>query len=365
MLAGNSVRAWGFVVVALLLAASTGADAQDGAKPPQERNQKAADADDDIEEHVPAKKKAKRRQAEASPWLSAAVVGGVSLSVGIGFFLLLGRKGAEPKPQRRLSDPAPDDAATHPTATASRRPALPPPLPDDDLVEPALVSTPTAIQAELPPSAFPREEPRESPRRRAESVPTSRHGPVVEPLFFHARDCTKPDDPRIRRVYVLPEELLVIDLGPEKVKYGNRFGANLGMLLGGVIGSAIGQLVQSSLAPRHADWIEAKRRRLDQTPIREVLKLVGREPHHYGIEIDRVLLARLDPPTAANSLLRSDQQHAGRFYLRKRGKGELHLELLTLDDMHHALESLPAALGTLLASNVVFDPVTLRFARKP
>jgi hypothetical protein len=159
---------------------------------------------------------------------------------------------------------------------------------------------------------------------------------------------------RLHRVYVRGHELFFIYLGSTiemSPVTATQFGV-AGTLLGGALASRATQK-----RSRLLEQVEAMKER----PLEELLTL-----HKYSFPVhpDDLEAASLEPFGLWRRLLYRREKQTGWFRFRHRSRGRFTLEFPTREEMHKALEWLPAALGELLQVRVAWDERRQQFVRR-
>jgi hypothetical protein len=176
--------------------------------------------------------------------------------------------------------------------------------------------------------------------------------PLQPPYFTVAPISGFLGNHRFYRVYILPDELLILDTGPDEGRHLVAVGAALGGAIGGMIGGAIAEARQSKA--------ESIRRMLDGATFDE-LQLMAQDPGNFRVDTNEVIESSLDPYGFWETL-GAREGHAGKLALRLQDS-KLKCRLPAFEDMLRAIRELPQVLGDRLAVNAVWDPRKQRFTR--
>jgi hypothetical protein len=173
--------------------------------------------------------------------------------------------------------------------------------------------------------------------------------------FFLGRRTTVWHHSNLCRVYVSPEELLLLSAGPEDPGR-NATGAAAS---GGLFGFLIGGLV----AKAQRRQLEARREQLDRADPVELVRLASAEAEGFRAAIAEVESARVEMLTSWQKLF--TRRAVGRLHLDLGRRGKVQLDLPSGLEVRLAIERLVPLLGDRLTINVVWDPYSQRFVRKP
>lgn len=176
------------------------------------------------------------------------------------------------------------------------------------------------------------------------------------PPFFLARATYRARFQRMTRVYVLPNELLIIDAGPgadQNVSAG--VAANVlsgGGALGAFIGSAVGTMVADDQKARG----EVLQKRLDGLS-RPALLRWATEEGNFRAKFEDVIGLSIDPPSNAAGW-RDRSRSVGTFRFRHLRRGEYAFEFLCPAELRGAAELLRRAVGANFHLGTNWDEAT-------
>jgi hypothetical protein len=304
-------------------------------RPPADNPFPPNDRDDSTDEPPPAPRN--------WGWLLLVVFACVSLPAFIGLLVYFGRHRHLADVRRPSDQPAPRTAALPAPAESTAICAEPPPARASSLCagpHPGLNSRSFEVGV---------------PRLEERMQSFGRSGPV----FFVARTPLQNGCRRLYRVYLLAEELLVLETELQQPPPNFTGVAVAHGLIGGLI-AGLANAVVAFLRTRSAD---ARRRQLDNAGLDELIRLAETEKDSFRAGPADVVCARLDPPSDWER--GPKEEYPGRLYLRHRVCGEISLEFLTSVEMRIAEEELPRIFGDRLAVNIIWDPQLMRYVRKP
>jgi hypothetical protein len=175
------------------------------------------------------------------------------------------------------------------------------------------------------------------------------------PPFFLVRAIYKAKYHRMARIYVLPEELLVIDAGP-----GGDMNAVAGVTAavlvgGGIIGSFIGGAVASMVADEQRVGGEAFQRKLDRLNLAGLLEW-STEEGNFRARFDELIGLSIDPSFRVSRAV-------GTFRFRLLKRGEYSFEFLCPVEIRGAIELLARAVGNSLHIGKGWDRATASYLK--
>jgi hypothetical protein len=190
-----------------------------------------------------------------------------------------------------------------------------------------------------PPGTTPRPE-SEVPRpvvvgsRPVTALPTP--PPDDVPLFFTARAMYKARHMRMTRVYVLENEMLIIDAGP-----GADMNIAAGMAAavlsgGGVVGAMVGGAVGSMVADGQKAQGEVFQKKLDHLDLAGLLAW-AEQAGNFRVKFTEVVGLSIDPPPG-RSFWREKARGVGTFRFRHLRRGEFTFEFLNGAEIRGAIE---------------------------
>jgi hypothetical protein len=304
------------LVVAILFCAAACAGDQLEVQPPRKKTQLELDAE---------AAKLQKPAEEPNALLILLVVGGIAVPVVVFGLYLIVRN--EPTPPI-----GPDDRAERPRPKRSAEPGQP-------------VAERPGLKARL------------EPYLPATSHSAALPGPDTgsAPPFFLVRAIYKAKYNRMARIYVLPEELLVIDAGP-----GGDMNAAAGVTAavlvgGGIIGSFIGGAVAEMVAEDQRVGGEAFQRKLDRLNLKGLLQW-STEEGNFRARFDELIGLSIDPSFRFS-------RAAGTFRFRLLKRGEYSFEFLCPVEIRGAIELLARAVGNSLHVGKGWDNATASYLK--
>jgi hypothetical protein len=180
------------------------------------------------------------------------------------------------------------------------------------------------------------------------------------PPFFLVRSTGKARFHRMTRIYVLPEEILVIDAGAGSdmnVAAGVTAAAVVGGgLIGGLIGSAVGTMFAEDQKARG----EAMQQKLDRLSLPALLEW-STEPGNFRANVKDLVGIRIDPPSS--SFWRNRGREIGTLRFRHMKRGEYTFEFLCGVELRGAVELLRRAAGSSVRVGDGWDEATASYIR--
>jgi hypothetical protein len=251
-----------------------------------------------------------RKSVFDAVWLLPTILGVVALGLVAGAFLFLWRGKAPIEPVRPLwEEPEERDAPVE----------LGEALPAED------------ITAKPPPPA--------SPAKRL-ATPAALDVPKLP--FFTATE-TMTAEHHAYRVYFLPNELLFLDCGPT---------ANTG---------SAASAIQEGLAGGLKEQVRRRQWQMNLASPEEILEMAELSPHSFRAAEADMVNARIEPPGFFEKL---DKSVAGWFRFEHRERGNIDLQIQSMDDMRLATKLLPAGFGETVAVNVELDRQGWRYVKR-
>jgi hypothetical protein len=172
-----------------------------------------------------------------------------------------------------------------------------------------------------------------------------------QPPFFQVR-CG-----RLLRVYVLPDELLLIEAGSGKDHQQMQSGW---VFMGGLIGG----LIAGALADQSKEKDRARQWQLDTADTDELIRVASWQHGNVRAPAGGLCDVRIEPTTCWQRWF-VNPKSAGWLHLGHRECGQFRLEFLDPAEVRRAIDLLSALLGERLAINVVWDYAGKRYVRKP
>lgn len=175
------------------------------------------------------------------------------------------------------------------------------------------------------------------------------------PPYFLVRAVYKAKYHRMARIYVLPEELLVIDAGAGG-DMNQVAGVTAAVLTGGgLIGALVGGAVASMVADEQKAGGEAFQRKLDRLRLPALLEW-SKEEGNFRASYEELVGLSIDPSYRAS-------RAAGTFRFRHLKRGEYTFEFLSPVEIRGAIELLARAVGKSLHVGKGWDNVTATYLK--
>jgi hypothetical protein len=154
------------------------------------------------------------------------------------------------------------------------------------------------------------------------------------PPYFHALAVFACKSNRLYRVYVRPDELVLIWAGS-----GTE----------GMIGAQVtlGELGKAALDP--SDKNAARRMVLDRTPLE---KLIDDHPKNMRAPVGGFTEVRIGKRSNRHARVYSDHGHQALLYLRHQALGKYLLGIASAADVHVAMTELPRVLGDVYKAEI-------------
>jgi hypothetical protein len=273
-------------------------------------------------------------------WLPFALVVGLAIPVALIALLVLGgnkgrrRPGNEERSVRSLDDDDGQPLTERPglarrvesylpaTRAKKRRRAVDLPVEDAEPSE----------RTPRPRKDTPR--PRVAASQPIVALPTPT--PEDLPPFFTVRATYRARHNRLTRIYVLENELLVIDAGPGADVNETAGLAAAAASGGGVIGALIGGAVGTMVADGQKARGDALQQTLDRLDLRGLLKWAA-EDGNFRARYEELVGLSIDPPPAP-SLWKGKSGAAGTFRFRHLERGEFTFDFLSPVEIRGAIE---------------------------
>lgn len=262
-------------------------------------------------------------------WLPFAVFGGVTAIIFLPVMLYYSLRGKEPERPRRLrpAEPRADETAVVTSTGASTD----------------ICTAPTPRKPWATPSAL---------DRPAADLPLDL---ALPPRFFTVRGQKSMWSGRRRyRVYVMPDELLVIDAGPGDGREVMMLWLGTGGLIGGLIGRMVAANMKEKTRQREYDLDCAS-----PAELRDLAEWGGKG--NARLALAEVADAVIEAPTFWQGL---GQQLAGWLRVRATGYGKRSFEFLDAPALRDAIALLQPLLGDRLDVNALFDMQSGKFVRR-
>ena len=284
------------------------------------------------------------------PWLPLVAFGAVSVPLFLGLMVVLRRK----EPARR--EPEEDEEAGAGPAAGG---------------EPASTNLCESPRARRVPDRSENTDICVSPgraRRRPgpgdepeEVLPADGEAEPLPPCF-EARAVFNFRPNRLLRVYVLPDRLLFFDVDPGGA--GARLAWMIPLVAVGILFGLIGGVIAWYLLKSLAAPPVPRDRHLDDLGADELISRARFTQGCFQAAPGELSEVRLEPPSFWHSLWWAGSRYAGVLYLRHRERGRYALQVLGLEDMKLAAETLPELLGRRVRVNAVFSRRRWQFVRR-
>lgn len=212
------------------------------------------------------------------------------------------------------------------------------------LPTPVMPPVATADLPPLPPAAYP------SPRTSQPQwgyANGNGHANGHQPDFFEARATCALGKNRSYRVYILPTELLFIEVGSGDATHMTSTGA----VLGGLVGALIMSIVASSMKKKST----AVRQQLDLASTEELRQIAGQRQNCFRTSTNELIAARIDAAGFWHRFSYGSSKCAALLHCKFQRRGDYTLELQEAADVQVAIEKLTQILGRGLEVNVVWD----------
>jgi hypothetical protein len=193
---------------------------------------------------------------------------------------------------------------------------------------------------------------------KAKAEPIGGGKPNEHPPFFLVRATYKAKRGRMARIYVLAEELLVIDAGPGADFHGAAGVAAAALSGGGAIGAFIGGAVGSMIADDERTGGEAFQQKLDRLNLDGLLEWAKEEGNLRAPFAD---LVGVSIDAGGDSYRRDGARTIGRFRFRYLKRGEYSFEFLCPAEVRGGIELLKRVMSTDLYVGSGWDEVTARY----
>src|SRR5262245_2495615 len=196
------------------------------------------------------------------------------------------------------------------------------------------------------------------------NVPPPAADPVTaaaeQPPFFVVRATYRARFNRMTRIYVLPDELLVIDAGPGS-DFNDTAGVSAAVLSGGgAIGALIGGMVGKAVADSQKESGESLQRGLDRLDLAALQEWASSERGNFRARLGDLLGVEIDPPSRA-TMFRAKGPALAKFRFRHRSLGEFTFDILTGVELRGAVVTLQSALGDRLRIGSGWDEAMAPF----
>jgi hypothetical protein len=269
----------------------------------------------------------------------AAVISGAALLIVVLSLVAMSRKPPAPEAEEPTAQVAP--------AQLPRKQREPPPLPRKGA---AIADRETLADRPAHPARPEPYLPATSQKAAVGSEP---------PPYFLVRSTDRARFERMTRIYVLPEELLVVDVGS-----GSDHNLVAGVVAaklsgGGMIGALVGGAVSTMVADDRKSRGEAIQQQLDRLDLAALLE-VAASKGNFRAPLRDVLRIEIDPPEPA-SMWRPKSRAVGTFRFRDIKRGEFHFEFLCAVELRGAIEVLRRNDGSSLRVGTGWDSATARY----
>jgi len=172
-----------------------------------------------------------------------------------------------------------------------------------------------------------------------------------QPPFFHAKACFTWSPNRNYRVFLDPDELLLVEAGANGSQTQAYAAAH------GLLGALIGAWIASRQKKKAAQL----RARLDGLSV-DGLRERAEEQGNLRVPVADFSEVRIEPPSFWHGVKYSNSTHAGIIYCQVHGK-KYTLELPTVEDMKIAVAALPKLLPDVVV-NAVWSVTKYKFVKK-
>lgn len=185
--------------------------------------------------------------------------------------------------------------------------------------------------------------------------------PGEAPPYFMVRATYKAKHHRMARIYVLADELLVIDAGPG-ADFSQVAGVTAAVLTGGgLLGSLIGGAVGSMVADEQKSGGEAFQRKLDRLSLAGLLEW-STEEGNFRARFDELVGVSIDP-AYKNSMWQEKGRAVGTFRFRHLRRGAYSFEFLAPVEIRGAIELLVRAMGNAVHIGKDWDDITASYLK--